>query len=65
MVEGTTSSINVKQCCGNIAHAACENRFEGVDGGAAVRKLRKRHAVKLAGTTNEQDGHPYLKILSG
>ena len=31
--------------------------------GAAVRKLRKRQAVKLAGTTEKQDGHFYLKIL--
>ena len=31
-----------------------------VDGGAAVRKLRKRHAVKLAGATEKQDGHPCL-----
>ena len=34
-----------------------------VDGGAAVRKLRKRHAVKLADTTGKQNGHPYLEIL--
>ena len=27
-----------------------------VDDGAALRKLRKRHAVKLAGTTEKQDG---------
>ena len=34
-----------------------------VDGGAAVRKLRKRHAVKLADTTGKRNGHLYLKIL--
>ena len=34
-----------------------------VDGGAAVRKLRKRHAVKLADTAGKRNGHPYLKIL--
>ena len=27
-----------------------------VDGGAAVRKLRKRFAIKLVGTTKKQDG---------
>ena len=34
-----------------------------VDGGTAVRKLRKRHAVKLARTKEKQDEHLYLKIL--
>ena len=34
-----------------------------VHGGAGVRKLRKRHAGKLADTTEKQNGHPYLKIL--
>ena len=34
-----------------------------VDGGAVVRKLRKRHAVKRADTTEKQNGHTYLKIL--
>ena len=34
-----------------------------VEGGAAVRKLRKRHAVKLANITGERNGHPYLEIL--
>ena len=28
----------------------------------AVRQLQKRHAVKLAGTAEKRDGHPYLKI---
>ena len=34
-----------------------------VDGGAAVRKLRKRHAVKLADSTGKRNRHHYLKIL--
>ena len=29
-----------------------------VDGGAAVRKLRNRHAVQLAGTTEKQENTP-------
>ena len=34
-----------------------------VDGGAAVRKLRKRNVVKRESSTEKQTGHPHLKFL--
>ena len=51
----------------HYACVSCEHAWQWawetglyVDGGVAVRKLRK---VKLAGTTKKQDGYSYLKIL--
>ena len=58
IVRGILSKI-----CWGAGQWTCETGLY-VDDGAAVRKLRKRHAVKLADTTEKkQDGHPYLKIL--
>ena len=35
-----------------------------IDGGAAGRKLRKRHAFSLGASAEKQDGQAHLKILS-
>ena len=44
--------ITCELCTGQWARKRAYN----VEGGAAVRKLRKRHAVKLASTMEKQDG---------